>query len=413
MALPTTRTVLSSFLALTLAAASPPTGAAGDKGFADLPLGGKNDPRIGVLVSGAPNFAATVVPGEDDDVDPCGAWVFVPGLGRMGVTATPFAFPPDSFSQNQFLAIEFPFKITGKKTKKSIAKGDPSLAAHSFLTTNVEVTDQNGTHLPGIVVIGGKTVDGTSVVAHPSFPLVPLPNGKNLLTRKNVLTYVADTGDGDLSTPSAFGPAPGDDTFSAVDSIRIRLHEIAGVTVNAAFEVKRAGSANVPPLWLSSIEPTKPVDPPVLSGGLPVVKRKTDFVLTFSEPVEPRSVGVEKKWMKKLGGLFLKNLGVNVHPCNGSPLFPNVVVEWHRDGKAPLPLGFDVAPVNPNNLTQFRLRVLDTPKKGSGTLTVRVLRLSENENPHPLGGTIRSAVTTRHDVPFDDDAFHERSFRIE
>lgn len=379
-----------------------PAAFGGKKGFADSPLGGKNDPRLGLAVSVGPNQGEVIVTPGKNVSDPCGDYLFDVGEGRMAVPVPRVTFPTDASGANQFLLIEFPFAIDGKKARKSLVDHDAALAAQSFLTSNVQIMSETAAHVRGIPVIAGKTADGTSVKNHPGLPIWLDDKGKNRLVAKNAFLYVADQGDLDLATLSAFEPSLGDPEVSTLADLHLRIHEVAGISIHGAWMVKRGDGAPAGPLvpLSGAITATKPVKPPQLERGNLVVKRKTDFILTFSEPVVPLSVGVEKKWIKGFGQPFAKNLDVTLHPCDGSPLFPNVVLEWVPDDGNPKHLGFDVAPVNPNNLTQFRIRVLATPK-GAGDLTVRIRPISQNVNPHPFA-TVASAVTSYYDVPYED-----------
>ena len=98
---------------------------AGKNGFADKPGGGKNDPIIKVSASIGPTGGALFSLSEDDANS---LYQFNSGSGAFQLTSTPPVIPPDAQGANQFLHIEFPFKISSGKVAKTIMKAKADFA---------------------------------------------------------------------------------------------------------------------------------------------------------------------------------------------------------------------------------------------------------------------------------------------
>ncbi len=384
---------------------------AGNKGFADQDGGGPNDPRIEVSASIGPNVGAVFYPSDADAADVCGN--YVQSGDAMVVAETPPSMPTDPAGANQAIRIRFPFALTKSKLKKSIWTPDAAYAPNSFLTFNVLVYDEFGLHVPVIATIGGVDVHGVKHSQDPSFPLWPDELGENRLVDDHSLVLIADDGDRSVSTISAFASTIG--LPSGIRRIHVRIHEIGGITIDGHW-VMDIGSGPVDAPVLLAVTPTKSKDGFV--DGKQVVSKKTRFVLSFSEPVTPMSVGVGRKWVKqfdKLNGtdtMFHQNLGLFVHPGNGSPVWPNVRLIAEPLSGPPFDVPFDVYPTTSNALSSYRL--VPKEKLPKGTVTLQVLSFASNANPDPGGGIVQSAVTSLYQTAFTDtgpDA--SRSFVVE
>lgn len=394
-------------------------------GFADKPLGDPKDPRIEILASVGANGAGEVVVPGDDAFDPCGNYVFDPATNSMAIDTRPKTLPQAlTGSKSAWIALRFPFAIDKPKIAKTIYQDKPELAPLSYLTPNVQVVDENGAAIPLIATIGGKDVKGVDLSADPNFPVVLGDSGENLLASKRTLLLVAKTLFGSLETQANFAGSLANPTVSAVREVRIRVEEVGGISIHGFWVLKIGDSSGVAipgpgdSLVATSIEATKPEKPEhFVDFGL-VVKANSSFVIAFSEPVDPWSVGVTKSLAKQYDIPFEKNVAVTLHPCHwtsaflsGAPLFPNVQINVHPNGKPAFPAPFNVRPVNPNNLAEYYLDPLVSLPKG--TLDIWVFPISLNPNPYE-SLIISSAVTSLHGARFDDTSINAaRKFAVD
>lgn len=392
--------------------ASSASAIAGDNGFANQPLGGPKDPRIEILASvGAGGAGEVVVPG-DDAFDPCGEYVFDIDDGAMTIDEHPKTLPQTiGGTGNAWIALRFPFAIDKPKITKTIFKNDPDLAPISFLTPNVTIVDENGAHVPVLAFVGGKDVNGLDQAFDPFFPLLLDEDATNLLASKRTLLLVANELGGTLSTISNFAASSANPFFSPLREIRIRIEKIGGISIHG-FWVLKIGDANgdllapTSDLVATSIEATKPEKPEHFVDFRLVVAKNSSFVVKFSEPVDPWSVGVTKSLAKQFDIPFETNVAVTLHPCHwtgaflsGAPLFPNLQILVQPNGKPAFPMSFNVRPVNPNNLAEYLLDpLLPLPK---GTFEVRVFPFVANTNLYS-GELVTSAVTSHFGVAFND-----------
>lgn len=385
---------------------------ANDHGFANQPLGGPNDPRIEVLASmGSGGAGEVVVPG-DDAFDPCGEYVFDDATDAMTIAEKPKTLPQTiGGAGNAWIALRFPFPIAKPKIAKTIFKNDPDLAPVSYLTPNVTITDETGAHVPVLAIVGGKDVTGLKQSHHPSFPLHLNENAVNLLASKRTLLLVANEPGGTLETISNFSASSANPLFSPLREIRIRVEKIGGISIHGFWVLKIGDGAGLPvapqlDLLVTAIEATKPEKPEhFVDFGL-VVEPKTKFVVRFSEPVDPWSVGVTKSLAKQFDIPFEKNVAVTLHPCHptgsfpsGAPLFPNLQVFVEPTVGVAFAAPFNVRPVNPNNLGEYLVDPLVSLPKGM--ITVNVFPFSVNTSSYE-GNPVTSAPTTHHGVVFDD-----------
>ena len=214
-----------------------PAATAGKFGFADKQGGGKNDPVIKISASIAPDSGAIFSLNEETANE---LFTYNTVTGFFGLSVPMPVLPRFANGGNQFIKIDFPMKITSKKIKKSLVKNSGILAGNSFLTDNLQITDENNTHVQGIAFIGGKSVQATAqgkkAKKMADFPDWTNAKGKNLLVGKDTLAYIADTDD-DLQTIEAFAPGGNPEEVQASE-IRIRLNEVQGTIVNGYWVLK-------------------------------------------------------------------------------------------------------------------------------------------------------------------------------
>lgn len=412
-----------TWLTAGMVAASATSGlAAGKYGFADAKGGSKNDPIIQISASIGPNQGAVFSLTENQAND---LYKF-DGTGTINLTTTAPTIPQTANGANQFIRMKFPMKLTGKIVK-SVAKFKASLAPSSFLTPKLTITDDTGAHVPGIVAVNGKTVQGVNIAGDPNFPLWLDTKGKNLLIGNNVFTYIATAStDQDLASIAAFGPTPGDEQTSAIKEVRVRLDEIDGVTVNGFWVLKIGTGAGIPvapqnPLVITAFEPNNPVKPTKFTNGNQVVETASTYTVRFSEPVVPISVGFSAEWVKDFNAdnpplpiYFNGNTSVVPNFDLASlavPMFPNFELVATPTGVTTFRVPFNVRPINPNNLSEFVINpLLEIPAKVD--VTLRAIALANNANPVPAG-TVSTAVTSLYNNQFDDTTeTAERSYHL-
>lgn len=397
-----TLVVAGSLLVLTGAAAG------GTKGFADKPGGGKNDPIIKVSASIAPNNGALFSVTQDE----VNALYQVNAAGVYQLNATPPVIPPDAAGANQFLHIKFPFKVSSKKVRKTLMKAKADFAGTSFLTPNINITDETGAHVPGIAVVNGKTVHGTKVKNDPNFPVWVGSGNKNKLLDKKAFVYVADDGDQDLSTISAFGPTPGTEEISNIKEVRVRVHETAGIIINGFWVLKIGDGMGAPAtpqqaLTLSAVTALSPVTPPKTNNGNVVVETFSKYVVEYSEPTVPWSVGFSASTVKNFNAsnpavsmIYNGNTGPVPNPVDlVNPFFPNFQVTVSPTPTSTFVVPYDVRPINPNNLSQYVINpILDVP----GKVDVSVMSIPQQMVTTPTGGTLSTAVTSLYNLAYNE-----------
>ncbi|MBK6942883.1 MAG: hypothetical protein IPH13_22145 [Planctomycetes bacterium] len=404
--------------------------AAGNSGFANKPGGGQNDPVIVIAASKVvdldhPFDLGQVVSRTEAQAND--AYRFDPATDRFGVVNLPPTLPPTANGVNQFIRITFPFAIHSAKTRKSLVRVNAQYAATSYLTPNLEITDQDGNHVAGIPVINGRDPFNVKVFNTVGFPQWLDENGKNVLVGKNHLTYVATLPtDTEMTSIAAFGGTAGDPQTvpASVNEIRIRLRKVKNITVNG-FWVLKVGDANGLPrapgtLTVTAVSAKSPLTPAQTTlAGLDVVHSFSRYVVAFSEPTVPQSVGMSAAFANAFNAanppipwLYSGNLNAVPNPNNLLvPLFPNFAMTASPNGVTSFNVPFDARPINPNNLSEYVVEPL-LDLQGDVDVTLTALRISQNTGPTAdvANPTWSSAPTSLYDVPFDDAASASTSF---
>jgi len=262
-------------------------------------------------------------------------------------------FTPTVTTDNHWFRLEFPFDLQ----PTSLLSADGLFEPFSQLNGNLTIVDEAGAHVPGLALINGIDAFGVDHSADIGFPhdLAPTGNDRNL--GKAVFLFIADV-DGDLSTPAPFGgyaPDPGnanetiETTTSVITKIRVNLDAVNGGSTNAAWAFT-VGAADAQAPFVTSIgaETRNPVDPlnPASTAA------SGSFIVTFSEPVVPRSVGRSSTLD---GAPFTGNLPNRFTGLNAPTTVVRATVPL-ANGTLQVP--FDCNPVNINNLLSYRLSPL-------------------------------------------------------
>ena len=409
---------LLTMLVVGFAATALPTAHAGGKyGFANIPGGHKDDPVIKVFGVIGPNTGAQMSMKERQVND---QYQFNTTTGTWDVLNPPPVIPPTAGGANQFLMLKFPMSIKKKKISKTLMKNDPALAPTSFLTSNLTITDETGAHVPGIAVINGKTAQKVSLKNDPFFPTWQDSRGRNQLLDKKAFVYVADLGDQDIATVAAFGGTVGTPEVSAITEVRVRLHSVGGVIVNGFWVLKIGDGTGIPvAVGAPVMNPTvarRPISPPrTANNGNEVVESFSKYVVDYTEPVVPESVGFNAAEVAAFNAtnptiplIYIGNTGLIPNPENlAVPLYPNFQVAASPNGvSVPFLVPFDVRPINPNNLAQYIIDpIMDLPNKVD--VSIIGLDFTTNANTVVIGGVptaLSTAATTFWNGRFDDAA---------
>ncbi len=389
-----------------------PLAQAGNYGFANKEGGGQNDPIIQVSASIAPNTGATFSMTEEQAN---ALYTFNLGGLTFDMSATPPVIPQNANGANQFIRLRFPMEITNK-IRKSLMKDKAGLAATSFLTKHITFTDETGAHVPGIAVVKGKNVLGAKVGNDPNFPTWLDAKGKNKLLDENSFVYISSTaGDLDLATIAAFGGDLGTPETSDINEVRVRLHEIDGVIVNG-YWVLKIGDATGTPLDIGTLTidefiATAPVTPPKTNNGNQVVESFSNYIVRYSEPVAPESVGFSGDQVNEFNAqpqtvpmLYNGNTALIPNPENLQvPYYPNFAMGASPNGVLFFIVPVDISPRNPNNLSEIKVKpLIDIP--GKVDVTLLGLAISNNANITSLPGApnVASAATSLYNSQFDD-----------
>lgn len=420
-------TIGRNSIALLVGLFAAPTALCGG-GFADKPGGGVNDPIIQVSASVGPNQGAVF---SLTEAQANANYRFDPNTGNMAhvvlnpapVNPMPL-IPGQANGANQFIRIKFPININAKKARKSIMKRTVDTAATFNLTPNVQISDQNGNPIAGIPTINGRNVDNVNIANNPGFPAWLDPNtGKNLLVGKGVFAYIATLPtDEDVNSIAAFGnDATPDVVENAITEIRVRIVEVNKKTINGFWVLKFDDGTGQPrtlgaqALSVTGITPKSPVSPAkfVTVNGNPaqVVESFSRYVVTFSEPVVPQSVGFSAAAVEKFNATnpvvpLLYNANSNVIPNPENllvPLYPNFRISATPNGVLNFTVPFDIRPINPNNLSEFVIDpVLELPGNVDVTLTVLRSSLNANATNDLNNPGVTSAATSLYNELFDD-----------
>ena len=275
------------------------------------------------------------------------------------------AVPPPAFSatvttDNHWFRIEFPFEIDASTLLDPSANLEP----FSYLNGNLTIVDPTGAHVPGVALVNGRDAFGVDRSGSPGFPHDLTTSGSDQNLGKRVFLFIADA-DGSLATPAPFGgylPDPGnpngviETTTSTLDSVRLNLFSVNGITTDAAWAFT-IGAADTRPPFVVSIgsEERNPLDPfnpnSTSSTGALVVQ--------FSEPMVPRSVG---KSAVLNGAPFDGNMP---NPLLATNLPPSAIIATVNLNVGTLFVPFDCEPLNVNNLTTYRFNPLIPLPAGS------------------------------------------------
>lgn len=429
-----------SLTATLLALAGPDAVAAGKYGFADKPGGGQNDPVIQVSAfigpgssPGTTNGAVVSLTEEQANA----LYKFDSGQGVFQLSAKTPTIPQTTATENQWIRIKFPMDISSAKIRKTLMKNKAALIGTSFLTPNISITDEGGTHIEGIPVINGRTaqnkkVFGPSAGANgEAFPLWLDSKGKNLLVGKKIFTYVAtvrdlDVADQEFISTAAFGGTTADPLTSTKKEIRIRLQAVGGVEVNGFWVIKIGDNSGDPltpviPLTISTnaITALDPVTPTEFVNMNQVVEPFTKFLVEYSEPIVPSSMGFSAKQVSEFNAsnpvfpmFFNGNTGVIPNPDTSAlniPIYPafRVTASAGTSGSS-FVVPFNVRPINPNNLAQYIVNpIIDVP--GDVDVTLKGLDATtnlQNTGAGPVPFAASSLYRVQFDQPNGEKTFH-------
>jgi hypothetical protein len=377
------------------------------------------DERVEVIGTIAADGSTGVFFPSSDEVDPCGGFGYDAATEKLTALALP-PYLPRQFAtpQNAWIALRFPFKVDDAKAHQSTF--DLDSPATNYLSTQVTITDEFGNHVPVTPILAGKTAFGLAASLYPGFPYYPSATGANSLEGDRVLVLIADSALDSIHEPGVFGAALDDPNLSVIAELRIRVgrigkHEIDGFWVIKVGDGSGHSAFPLAPLFIDSIAATKPLKPAQYIGGNFVIDAQSAIEITFSEPVEPWSVGVGKALAKSFAIPWKKNLKPTIHPCfasttfpGGDPIVPNLELIADPDGKAKR-LAFDVLAPNPDDLSRFRVKPVGALPKG--VIELRAARISEQ--PVVIdGNVVSSATTARYGRAFDDENFAAVRFHV-
>ena len=287
--------------------------------------------------------------------------------------------PPRLHSQvttrNHYFRLEFPFSLS----PEDLLLDSSLLEPFSYLNGNLTVTDASGNAISGVAVVDGIDAFGRDRSTEAGFPVARDEGGRNRNlafvdadgVHHSVFLFIADH-DGDLSTIAAFNPKSGAESQrSALSAIHLRLKGVRSLDLDGAWKIDigTAGAPDQLPPQLLRVarEVPDPDDPQNGRAASPY----TSFRVEFDEPVVPQSVA--------------RSAALNGFPFNGNqplppiaPPLPNTILTATvatTGGQLFVP--FDCEPINPNNLSTYRLTPLVTLPPES-ELTVRVHALTTN-----------------------------------
>ena len=297
----------------------------------------------------------------------------------LGGTPLP-TLPPSVTVTNHWFRIEFPVNVN----RRHILEDSFLTAPFSFLNGAITVSDLAGAHLPGLAMVNGVDVKGVDHSGHPDFPH-DIVDGVDRNLGRNVFLYVADI-DRDLSTYATFGfdfdpfsNANSEiDTVTAhengdLDAVRITVAEIGGVNYNGVFSISIGSGVDIrrPSIVRVAAEEPSPLDPTNKDSA----DVGTSFLVEFSEPVVPVSVGQSPKFnaVSFIGNMPRTPRFASGVDGAGNPItvptfpYPNCAITATVNAAVgTLFIPFDCRPVSENNLATYRLRPLislppDTP----------------------------------------------------
>ncbi len=285
--------------------------------------------------------------------------------------------PPPTFAttvttDNHWFRIEFPFDIEANTILDSTA----NLAPFSYLNGNITIVDVNGAHVPGLALVNGRDAFGVDRSSNPGFPHDLTTSGRDLNLGKRVFLFVADV-DGNLATPAAFGgylPDPNnangiiESTTSILDSVRINVFSINGITTEAAWTFSIGNTDTRQPFVISiGSEERSPLD--LLNPNS--TSSSGALIVQFSEAMVPRTVG---RSAVLDGAPFDGNMP---NPILSANLPPTAIIATVNLNVGTLFVPFDCAPLNINNLTTYRLTPL-IPLPSNSSIDVLIRSFTTN-----------------------------------
>ncbi|MBM4013551.1 MAG: hypothetical protein FJ293_01110 [Planctomycetes bacterium] len=297
----------------------------------------------------------------------------------------PPVMPKSAGAANQFLRLEVPFDVR----RQDVASPDPIFGAFSQLIGNLIVVDEQGAHVPGIVLVNGVDAFGRKRMDDPGFPQDLDGAGKNRNVGKGVILYVADDGDGDLSTLAAFGGRSNDSDSSVLTTdiaqLRISLGSLWGRSIDAFYTITVANSVAddaTGPRVLSVVAETPDAEDPLDAGRCASTTR---FIVRFSEPCVPTTVGQSAELD---GTPYLGNMPLLPLPGSppSKPLPHTHITATLNSNTAQLFLPCDVRPVNSNNLAAYFITpLIDLPSQREITLVIVDANANRDSSQTPFG----------------------------
>ncbi len=311
-------------------------------------------------------------------------------------------------NQNQFLRLECPFEVD----PASIITPDPLLQPFSQLTGTITISDEIGNHLRCVVVVNGRDAFGVDRTGDVGFPSSLTASGKDLNVGPGVILFIADDGDGDLSTIASFGGRLSDSDSRAdtteITQIRLTVAEINGRRIDGFYTVtvgNLGDSDMLSPTLISVVaDSPNPANPLALNEAA----TSTKFRIRFNEPCIPTTVGQSVELNDPL--FYLGNLPRPNAPPRPLPnlhlrltpvaLAPGAMV-------APIFVPCDVTPLNSNNLSVYIARpLIELP--AFSTVTVVIADATANMD---IGGNSFAALDFAGNI-FSPGADQEREFEI-
>ena len=298
--------------------------------------------------------------------------------------APPPTLPVTVTTGSHWFRLEFPFPLQ----RTDVLENNALTAPFSYLNGAITVNDLVGDHLPGLAMVNGVDALGVNHANDPGFPH-DLAGTVDQNLGANVFLYVADT-DRNLSTNATFGyafnatnntkneiDAVADHENGLLDTVRITVARIAGYEWNAVWTISigNANDSRVPDIVRIEAETRSPTD----LGNPNSVDVASAFIVEFSEPVVPRSVGDSPAFG---ADSFFGNTprtprflaGVQNLPYPNTYLTATV-----NTTVGTLFIPFDCRPLNSNNLATYRLRpLIDLPPNLGVDVGVRALVLNTN-----------------------------------
>jgi YVTN family beta-propeller protein len=310
-----------------------------------------------------------------------------------GVNPPP-SLSPDSNGSNHWFRLEFPFAID----RTTILDKNQVFVPFDNLNGNITVSDLTGDHVPGLALVGGRDVNGVNHATDIGFPH-DVQSGVDRNTLPNAFVYVANV-DYDLSTPAAFGYAIDavtqkrtEVTAATIDTVRITVAEVNGFSFDAVWTIHIgvAKDSFAPLIVRAASEvknPLQPTDPDSAAVT-------SSFIVEFSKPVIPRSVG-SSALLDRSGNPYDGNMPrAPIAP----PLPSCAIVATTTSSVGTLFVPFDCEPMNTNNLAAYRLKpLIDLPPNTSVDLVVRAITNNTGANtkrsPTDLSGNFYDGQDT-------------------